>query len=127
MEKVVVMGCACVVVSSLTPEEIERFQRFAPDALVLTRDGEPVYSIELEEGPGSVLEDRAIYSYAATADGKATITILLDPDAKDKMELVKKDIGASLLKLNELEQQISGKAEQLEEMEAAAGALITQL
>ena len=127
MEKAVVMGCACVVVSSLTPDEIDRFNRYDPDALVLKKDGEPVFSIRMDDGPGTLLEDAANYSRTTSADGKATITILLDPDAEDKAALVQKDVGASLLKLDELEKQIVGMTEHLQEMEEAAGALISQM
>ena len=127
MEKALVMGCACVVVSSLTPQEIDRFNRYDPDALVLRQEGEPVFSIRMDDGPGSLLEDAANYSRTVSADGKATITILLDPDAEDKAALVRKNVGASLLKLDELEKQIAGRIEHLQEMETAAGSLISQM
>jgi len=126
MAKATVMGCACVVTSNLTPEEIRRFEKFDPEALILKKDGEPVYALQLtDENPGFVLEDRAEYSSVTTADGKATITILLDPAVEDRERHVRDQIGSGLLKLNELESQLQERTAGLLEMEQAAGQLIS--
>jgi len=127
MIKAIVMGCACLVVSSMTPEEIERFELFNPTAIILEKENGKSFSIQLDEGPGSLTNDCASFSRTTTADGKATITILLDPDADDKLALVQKQIGPSLLKLNELEEQMMVQKEKLQEMEDSAYALITQM
>ena len=128
MEKAIVMGCACVVISGLTPEEIDRFRRYDPEALTLKRDGETVYTVEIDrEGPGSLEEDKAVYSAVKSANGKATITILLDPGAEDKAKLVQDRLGAPLLKLKELEEQILGRKDQLRETEKSVDELITRL
>ena len=127
MEKVIVIGCACVVVSSLTPEEIRRFERFDPGATVLEKEDGTTFSIRVDEGSGSLMEDVATYSLTATAEGKATITILIEPEVEDKAALVKKKLGAALLKLDELEKRMQEKKGALAEMENMAGELITQL
>ena len=122
MEKAIVMGCVCVVVSSFTPEEIERFEQYNPDALKLEGSD---FSIQIDDGPGSLNDDCATFSRATTAEGKATITILLDPDTDDRIALVKNQVGAALLKLEQLEKQMAGKREKVDAMENKAGALIT--
>ena len=122
MEKAVVMGCVCVVVSSFTSEEIERFGQYNPDAMKLE---ESDFSIQIDDGPGSLNDDCATFSRAATAEGKATITLLLDPDADDRIALVLNQVGAALLKLEELEKQMLGKLEELDAMENKAGELIS--
>ena len=123
MEKVIVMGCACVVISSLEPEQIERYDKFAPEAL--TMDG---FTISLdEEQPGCLNSDGATYSKTKSADGKATITILLDPAVEDKGELVQEKIGPMLLKLDELEKQILERNDDFREKDEAVKALIDQM
>ncbi len=121
MEKAIVMGCACVVISSLTPEEIDRFIKYDPESMVLKKDEGAVFSIQLDDGPGSLVEDCATYGKTKSADGKATITILLDPEAEDKVGMVQEKLGPALLKLDELESQIIGKKDQLLEKEKAVG------
>ena len=49
MEKAVVMGCVCVVVSSLTPEEMKRFACYYPEAMTLKGMN---FSLRLDDGPG---------------------------------------------------------------------------
>ena len=129
MEKAVVMGCACVVVSSLTPEQIESAKRYAPEVLNLTDEtGEEVYSLDIEKGqPGRVDDDEAVYSECKTADGKATITILIDPEGEDKARMVQEQLGASLLKLHRLEEQILERMDGIIEKETQARKLITAL
>ena len=98
MEKVMIIGCACIIISSLTPEDIDRVRLYEPKALTLTRDGEPCFSIDIGPGPGSITGSNAVYSRATAAGGKATITILLDPEMEDMTIAVSDKIGPSLLK-----------------------------
>ena len=44
MAKVIVLGCACVVISELTPEEIERHSRY--DLARLDGTGDPQHRIQ---------------------------------------------------------------------------------
>lgn len=67
------------------------------------------------------MEDCATYGKTKSADGKATITIILDPEAEDKVGMVQEKLGPALLKLDELESQIIGKKDQLLEKEKAVG------
>ena len=129
MEKAVVMGCVCVVVSSLTPEQLESAKRYAPEVLKLTDEtGDVVYSLDIDKNqPGNVMKETALYSDCKSADGKATITIILDPEVEDKAQLVHDSLGADLLKLDRLERQILEKMEGIEEKEKQARDLIISL
>ena len=116
MKRATVMGCACVITSRLTVEQIETFQKYLPEALKLTEEAseKEVFSIGLDDdGPGSILEKKATFSRTRTPDGMATITLLLDPEVEDKAELVRDKIGKSLLALERLEGLLLEKLEDL--------------
>ena len=70
---------------------------------------------DTEEGPGSLTTDGAVYSKATSAEGKATMTILLDPSVDDRLDLAATKIGGPLLRLIEMEKQLVEKLPELEE------------
>ena len=115
--KVVIMGLACVVKSSMTLEELRHIRDNYPELLEMHDEkNEVIFTLELDEdGPGSLEKDGAVFSRATTADGKATMTILLDPEAADdRLALVRKLLGLPLQRLMQMEEKI---AEQLPEVE----------
>lgn len=116
--KAVIIGSACIVFSSLSPDEIRRFKSYHPEALQLHDEetDKVVFTIDIdEEGPGSLTTDGAVYSKATSAEGKATMTILLDPSADDRLDLAEKNLGGPLLRLIEMEKQLVEKLPELEE------------
>ncbi len=117
--RALLVGSACIVFSTLTPEEIKLFATFRPEALEMKDpdSGETFFHIEIdEEGPGSLNEDCAVFSDIPTEDGKATITILIDPGAKEhRRELVESKLGSAMARLNFLEEKLR---EQLPEVKA---------
>ncbi|MCR5566403.1 MAG: hypothetical protein K6F61_06095 [Clostridiales bacterium] len=124
--RVLVAGCACVITSLLTYEEIERYKRYHPEALtMLDDDGQDVFAIDTTDGPGCLLKDRAEYSCMKSADGKATITILLMPDIDDKEAAIREKICPCLPHLDELERQLLEKLGMLEEEENKAFGMVT--
>ena len=129
MEKAIVMGCACIVVSSLTPEQIENAKQYAPETLILTDEkGEELYRLDLEsKTPGCVEEDHAVYSDCTTADGKATITIIVDPSEENKKQMILNNLGASLLKLDQLEKSLMARLDQILKKKDQAGELVVAL
>ena len=124
MAKAIVVGCACVVFSELTPEEIKRCKLYRPD--LLTLEGES-FSVDIDVGPGHLCEEDALFSTTSSSEGKATITILLDPEKENKMELVQEQLCASLMKLEQVEQQVLSSRDQLAEEEKRVQAMITML
>ncbi len=116
--KAIIIGSACIVFSSLSPEEIKRYQTYHPEALKMHVDNsdKPFFTIALdEEGPGSLTEQGAVFSSATSASGKATITILIDPSCDDRTALVNQKIGGPLLNLIKLENQLVEKLPELED------------
>ena len=126
MEKVMIMGCACVIISSLTPEEIERIKAYEPKSLTLTRDRDEPFTIDIDAGPGCITKENAVYSRVKSTNGKATITILLDPKTEDRTKAVSNEIGASLLKLDELEKQLLTRNECVKGMENTVLSMISR-
>ena len=89
--RIIVLGAACIVISSLSPDDVRRFRDYHPETLQLRSDesGEVIFSLDMdEEGPGSLNDDHAVYSRIPFAGGKATMTILLDPSVEDRLKLV---------------------------------------
>ena len=107
MGKVIIAGCACIYFSSLTPEEVDRYKTYAPDALTLyDEDNEVIFTLDIDNSPGNITLEKAVLSRSKSTDGKATITILIDPEKEDKPGLIREKIGLALLLLEDLEEQL---------------------
>ena len=114
--RAVVMGCACVVTSRLTVEQIENFKHYMPEMLTMVdEEGKPVFTVDIGDEAGRLENDKAVYSNTKMPDGKATITILIDPDEEDKPGIVKKHFGIALLRLEEIEQGMLSYTDDLNE------------
>ena len=114
--RAVVMGCACVVTSRLTVEQIENFKHYMPEMLTMVdEEGKPVFTVDIGDEAGRLENDKAVYSNTKMPDGKATITILIDPDEEDKPGIVKKYFGIALLRLEEIEQGMLSYMDDLNE------------
>ncbi len=124
--KVIVMGSACVIISSLTKEEIRTFLDFRPESLKMTdSDGFDLFCVDLdEEGPGALSASAAVFGATASADGKATITLVLDPTCPDMVDLIRKKLGLPLMYLRQIEEQLRA---QLPEVEAARKELLDSI
>lgn len=125
----IVIGSSCVVKSTLTPEEIKRVKKFHPEALVLSdEDGEPVFAIDIdEEMPGSINNNGACFGNATSGDGKATITVVLDPTAENTEDLVYNRIGRALMNLKKMEEQLAEMLPELDDEEREIRAMITRM
>lgn len=125
MTRATLLGCACVVTSRLTVEQLEKYSKYHPESLRLTEEGsgKVLYEISLDDGPGWVYKENAAYSRTQTPDGKATITIVIDPAVKDKVEKLRSHIGRPMLYINEIENRLLEKAAdldvELQEIDAA--------
>lgn len=125
----VIQGSACIVTSGMTAEQIKRYKKFHPEALVMyDEDDEPVFAMSYdEEGPGSIDNNGAVFGAAVDAEGHATITVLLDPTSENLEELVFDKLGRALLNLNDLEEQLLEGIGKLDEEEAAIRAQIHRM
>ena len=125
----IVVGSSCVVKSSLTPADIKRIKKFHPEALVMDdEDGVPVFAIDIDENmPGSMNENGACFGNATSTDGKATITVLLDPAAGDTTELVYNRLGRALMYLKEMEEHIAQVLPDLDTEEREIRSMIVRM
>ncbi len=116
--RAVVVGCACVVFSRLTIEELKNYKNYHPEALKMVDEDDKskvVFTIDIDEGPGHIFQDEAVFGDAETPDGHATITVLIDPAAEDKPGLIREKFGIALLRLEELEEQLISRMDDLNE------------
>ena len=127
--KAVVMGCACVVFSALTPEQIMRFKRYQPDLLKVTDDYDPdsMFTLDIDNGPGHLDENGVLYSRTKSADGRATLTVLLDPEEVDKFSMVQEKMGLALSRLQGIEESLLRKLDVLDESEQRINSMFTWL
>lgn len=105
--KAYVMGSSCVIASKLTPEEITKIAKYRPEALKLYDDkGELCFKVMIDpECPGSLGGNGACFGNAVNKDGKATITIMIDPTLVDPLDMVVDKLGVPMYRLNQVENQ----------------------
>lgn len=125
----IVVGSSCVVKSTLTPADIKRIKKFHPEALVMEdEDGEPVFAIDIDETmPGSINNNGACFGSATSTDGKATVTVVLDPTSENTEELVFERLGRALMYLKDMEQQLSEVLPDLDTEEREIRSMITRI
>ena len=103
-----VLGCAAVVVSAVDLEDWKLIERHAPEALTITDEkGNTVFRVTTDKGPGCLVKEHAEFGASVTQDGKATITVLLDPDNDDKMGMVRDVLAGPLMDLIEIEKTVT--------------------
>lgn len=126
----IVVGSACVVKSTMTPEEIKQLKKLHPETLVMYDEEtkEPVFALDIDEdAPGSINMNGACFGKATSEDGKATITVVLDPSAEDPMDLVYEKIGKALANLDEMETQIAEVLPSLQEEDRRIRGMISRM
>lgn len=105
--KAFVLGCTCVIVSALTADELRETKLLNPERLrIPDPQGNPVFGIDLEAGPGSITGEGAVYGSQVTSEGKPTITMLIDANTTDPRRQVLKEIRKPLRELALLEREI---------------------
>ena len=107
--RIIRFGCAALVVSAFSPDELKQIKARFPEALQLKDDaGHSVFNIDIcDDGPGHLDDDHAVFSTVRSGNGKATITVLIDPDADDKTATLRKTVGDGVERLLCLEAQIA--------------------
>jgi hypothetical protein len=124
MANIVVSGNCAVIKSTAKLEELERLEKYAPNALVLFggEDGkEPVFRLGVSKnGNGSVDRFGALFDATTTsADGFATITMALCSFDGDLKEFLADQLGASLRQIAAIEESIPGALDQVNADRAA--------
>lgn len=124
-----IAGSACVIESEAKLEDIKLLEKFRPAALTLTegKDShkEVVFAVGTTKGNGSINAFGASFGTATTADGKATITMMI-PEGTDKpKEWAVDKIGVAILQLNKVEEQFNGAVEEVKVEQQAVADCIT--
>lgn len=124
-----IAGSALVVTSTATPDELASLAKYRPDALVLT-EGEgsekrEVFKVCTGNGAGSIGAFGAVFSSVTNNDGKATITMQIPADVKDRKEWAEEHIGLAILKLANVEGQFADALASVAEEKALVSAAIT--
>jgi len=106
--RAVIIGCACVVYSSLKLEELLWVRSHHPDILSLIgENGEAYFTVEYrEDGPGCVEPDRVAFGTRTARDGTACATLLIDPSIEDPEKAVCEKLGEGLQRLGEVETMV---------------------
>ena len=126
-KRVTIVGCACVITSRFTPQEMADYEHYCPEAMELkSEDGNILYRIMLDEegNPGKISDECAAFSSVNVPGGKATITLLLDPSAEDKEELFRNKIGHAVMLLDRIECQMLEEANRILETKQAIEELL---
>lgn len=125
----IVVGSSCVVKSTLTPDEIKRIKKIHPEALMMYDESEePVFAIDInEEMPGSINNNGACFGSATSSDGKATITVVLDPAAENTVDLVYDRLGRALIYLKDMEDKLREIIPELDNEEREIRSMIVRM
>ncbi len=110
MAKVIIAGNACVLFSDLKLDDIKELRQNHPEALSLKDGmGQTILTVDLDQdSAGQATGNQVVFGPTASREGKATITLLIDPEEEDFVGMVRDKIGNSLMKLTELENKIAG-------------------
>ena len=106
--RAIVNGATCVVYSSLKKDELKWIKAHYPDILrVIGEDGQPSFEVTVDDTmPGSVEDNLVVFGAPVSAEGYATITILVDPEAENVEDLVMEKFREPLQHLAEIEESI---------------------
>lgn len=125
--KITVAGAAAVLTSGVKLEDWKRIAKLMPEMMVLedAETNDVLFRVSVDEGPGSVNEYGVLFGNVTNQYGYATVTVLLDPEAEDKLGIVKTRMGQAILKLNTLESEVPNTLEKITKMEAEIDQNIT--
>lgn len=102
-----VSGAAVIIRSDLKLEDIQRLEKYKPEALTILKDGEADFRIGSDPaGYGSINRYGAAFSPTGSADGKGTITMMAPEEVsapEDIRTWFVENYGQALLKVQQLE------------------------
>ena len=120
-----ILGAAAVLVSGVKLEDWKLVEKYAPEALkMVDENGEPVFRVMTDKGPGSVNRYGVVWGSYVTEEGYATVTLLLDENVEDRKEAVMDVVGSGLLNLNGIEERMAEIMEEIRGKTQKIGSLI---
>ena len=107
--KVVIIGQAIVITSSLKFEDVSKVAKYRPEALTLYEgegaEREPVFMIGT--GAGSINKYGVSFSGATRdGEGKATLTVTTNYDGDDIEGFIADELGRAIIELGKMEEQL---------------------
>lgn len=104
--EICIAGTAAVLKSKFKLADWITALKFDPDLGLYDENDEPIFKVFVDEGPGSLNNNGVVFSAVPNDEGYAVATIILDPTAENKRELVKDKQGLALLRLREVESNL---------------------
>ena len=111
MAKIKVLGNALTLTSGLKTSEIEKAEKFCPDATKLVDEEKTPYFV-VQTGPASVGKFGVSFNHT-NAENYAYVTLVAE-EAPTKEE-IKEEFGEILFNLNEVEKNVKSALETLKE------------
>lgn len=126
--KIYILGAAAVLVSGVKLKDWELVEKYASDHLKITDEcGEISFFIQTASGGGSVTKEGVSWGSYTSAEGNATVTVLLDEDVENKKEAVMDIMGRALLRLLDIEKTLPEILEQIRTDETKIGGQIIEV
>lgn len=103
----VVSGNALVVTTAITYEDLMTTKKYRPEALVLYKDKEPIFNMDVSKDPnGAINSFGACFGSRVDADGHATITVQIPENVTDIRSWAEDYAGRAMLNVNKIECQL---------------------
>lgn len=128
MAKIKVVGDALVVESAVTLEALKKVEKYRPAKLYLYADDgkTPVYRVATTNGEGTINANGASFcGKSRDGEGKATITMNIPNNVQGVEDYIEDTIGASILRLSEVEAGLADVISEIESERQAVRASIT--
>lgn len=104
--EIIIVGAAAVVKSGVRLEDWRKALNFDPDLGLYDDDDNPLFTVDIDHGPGCIGNNMAVFSAVPDREGYACITLIVDPEAEDKEKLVSDQLGLALARLIEVENNL---------------------
>lgn len=123
MSKIYIVGTSVTITSDLALADLQRLARFNPEALkrIDPETKDEVFRVGVKS---SSISANGISFNEATANGKATMTVLIPGPAAQRSKFVVENYGKALIQLDEMEIQMQ---EALNVLDAQETALISSI
>ena len=112
MPEAVICGTSAGVFSGIPLETWKKMLANEPESGLDDENGDPLFRVAVDEGPGSINEHGVVFSDIPSGKGYACVTLLLDPMEPDKRRLLLAKVGKALLRLIRLESGLRGWSEE---------------
>ena len=125
--EILIAGTAAVLRSKYKLSDWRTALKYEPDLGLYDEEDNSIFKVFVEEGPGSLNTNGVVFSDVPDENGFAIATILLDPTAEDKKEIVKSNQGLALLRLKEIEDNLESVLKDAEDNEKEIDSMVKSI